>query len=156
MKNLDDVMLSHIQHIIFVEMRPFSYLDFRNFKVQGEEYNMKHVTFRNKISKFARDGIAEVDYKSNIAFYSLKGVNFRKKKSIMTSSMTPNHMGINSVIEPNSVITDNHYSSPAICDIIQDIPPHSNALHDIHYRFKVPGHLEYPLLIKEVQTKRRE
>ena len=99
---------------------------------------MQHGTFRNKISRLVRDGIAELEYKSNVAFYTLKGVNFGKKESIMTPSMTPNHMGVRSVIEPNSVIIGNSYSSPAICDIIQDIPPHRNALHDIHYRFKVP------------------
>jgi hypothetical protein len=124
--------------IILNEKRPFSYLDFRSFKEQGEEYNMKHGTFRNKISELTRNGIAELEYKSNVAFYTLKGVNFRKKESIMTPIMTPNHMGVNSVIKPNSVIIGNSYSSPPICDIIHDIPPHSNALHDIHFRFEVP------------------
>lgn len=127
-----------MEYLVFSEKRSFSYLDFRTFKVLGKEYCMQHGTFRNKISRLVRDGVAELDNKSNVAFYSLKGVNFRKKKSIMTPSMTPNHMGVNSVIKPNSVIVDNHYSSPAICDIIHDIPPHSNALHDIHYRFEVP------------------
>jgi len=48
-------------------------------------------------------------------------------------------MGVNSVTEPNSVIIDNTYSSPPlICDIIRNIPPDKNALHDIHYKFKVP------------------
>jgi hypothetical protein len=31
-------------------------------------------------------------------------------------------MGVRSVIERNSVIIDNSYSYPPICDIIQDIP----------------------------------
>jgi hypothetical protein len=138
MKNLDEAMLNHMKRIIYAEKRPFSYLDFGSFKVQGEEYGMEHGTFRNKISKLARDGVAQLEYKSNVAFYTLKGVNFGKKESIMTPSMTPNHMGVNSVIEPNSVIIGNSYSFPPICDIIQDIPPHRNALHDIHYRFEVP------------------
>ena len=138
MKKLDKVMLGHMRYIIYAEKRPFSYLDFSNFNVHSKQYNMQHGTFRNKISRLVRDGIAELEYKSNVAFYTLKGVNFGKKESIMTPSMTPNHMGVNSVIEPNSVIKDNSYSFPPICDIIQDIPPHRNALHDIHYRFEVP------------------
>jgi hypothetical protein len=138
MKKLDKVMLIHMKYIIYAEKRPFSYLDFSSFNVHNKQYNMQHGTFRNKISQLVRDGIAELEYKSNVAFYTLKGLNFGKKESIMTPSMTPNHMGVNSVIEPNSVIMYNHYSSPPICDIIQDIPPHRNALHDIHYRFEVP------------------
>jgi hypothetical protein len=57
---------------------------------------------------------------------------------MMTPSMTPNHMGVNSVTEPNNVIMDNTYPSSPICEIIRAIPPDKNALHDIHYKFKVP------------------
>jgi hypothetical protein len=83
MRKLDEVMLNHINYIIFHEKRPFSYLDFKSFKVQDEEYSVKHGTFRNKISRLVRDGIAELEYKSNIAFYTLKGVNFGKKTTMM-------------------------------------------------------------------------
>jgi hypothetical protein len=34
---------------------------------------MQHGTFRNKISRLVREGIAELEYKSNVAFYTLKG-----------------------------------------------------------------------------------
>jgi hypothetical protein len=61
---------------------------------------------------------------------------------MMTPMMTPNHMGVHSVIKPNSVTMANAdlmgSTSPTICDIIHDIPPHMNALHDIHYKFNVP------------------
>jgi hypothetical protein len=104
---------------------------------------MKHGTFRNKISKLVRAGIAELEFKSNIAFYTLKGTNFGRRKMMMTPTMTPNHMGVYSVIKPNSVIMANtdlmQSASPAILDIIHDIPAHMNALHDIHYRFYVPN-----------------
>jgi hypothetical protein len=142
MAKLDEAMLQRIKHIIFAEKRPFSYLDFQSFRVQGKEYRMKHGTFRNKISKLVRNGIAELECKSNIAFYTLKGMSFQKKKCTMTPSMTPNHMGGHGVIKPNSVIMAKtnlmKSSSPTIYDIIMDIPPDKNALHDIHYRFKVP------------------
>jgi hypothetical protein len=142
MTKLDEAMLNHIKHIIFAEKRPFSYLDFGSFRVQGKEYNLKHGTFRNKISRLVRDGIVELEYKSNIAFYTLKDMNFEKKKKMMTPIVTPHHMGVNSVTEPNSVIMANtdlmKSCSPTLYDIIMDIPPEKNALHDIHYRFKVP------------------
>ena len=78
------------------------------------------------------------DSNLNFAFYTLKRVNFGKTTNMITASMMPNHMGVRSAIEPNSVVIGNSYSSHPICDIIQDIPPHRNALHDIHYRFEVP------------------
>jgi hypothetical protein len=99
---------------------------------------MKHGTFRNKISRLVRGGIAEVAYKSNVAFYTLRGINVIEKKSTMTPLMTPNHMGVNSVIKPNSVTMNNISTSTPILDIIQDIPIEKNALHDIHFRFEVP------------------
>jgi hypothetical protein len=137
MRKLDDAMLDHIKYIIFNERRPFSYLDFRSFSVQGEKYTMKHGTFRNKISRLVRHGITELEFKSNIAFYTLKGTNFGRRKMMMTRSMTPNHMGVCSVTEPQSVIMDSAYPSK-IYNIIRDIPPDKNALHNIHYRFKAP------------------
>jgi hypothetical protein len=139
MKKLYEAMLNHMRYIIFAEKRPFSYLDFRSFKVQGKEYNIKHGTFRNKISKLVRDGTAELEYKTNVAYYTLKGTNFGKKKNAMTPIMTPNRMGANSVIEPNSVIMDDPYTCPPICNIIRDLPQYRNALHDIHFKFEVPG-----------------
>jgi hypothetical protein len=137
MKKLDEVMLSHMKYIVIQEKRPFSYLDFRSFEVQGHVYNMRHGTFRNKISKLVRNEVAELDYRSNVAFYTLKSVNIAKKKHMMTPMMTPNHMVGNSVIKPNSVIMDNTYTSSPILDI-QDIPVEKNALHDIRFRFEVP------------------
>jgi hypothetical protein len=155
MRKLDDAMLDHIKYIIFNERRPFSYLDFRSFSVQGEKYTMKHGTFRNKISRLVRHGIAELEFKSNITFYTLKGTNFGKKKMMMTRSMTPNHMGVTGVIIPDSVTMANtnlmKSSSPTICDIIMDIPPGKNALHDIHYRFKVPDIWNILYLSKKYQ-----
>jgi hypothetical protein len=137
MRKLDDAMLDLIRYIIFDESRPFSYLDFQSFSVQGEKYTMKHGTFRNKISRLVRNGIAELEFKSNNAFYTLKGTNFGRRKMMMTRSMTPNRMGVYSVTEPQSVIMDDTYPS-TISNIIRDIPTDKNALHDIHYRFKVP------------------
>lgn len=139
---LNEAMLNHIRYIVYQEKRPFSYLDFESFKVQYKEYSLKHGTFRNKISRLVRNGTVEVAYKSNVSFYILKGPYIGKKMKMMTPMMTPNHMGVHSVIKPNSVTMANAdlmgSTSPTICDIIHDIPPHMNALHDIHYKFNVP------------------
>jgi hypothetical protein len=142
MRKLDEVMLKHMRHITFNEKRPFSYLDFGYFKVQGKDYGMKHGTFRNKISRLARYGIAQLAYKSNVAFYTLNGVSVGKHTSKMTPTMTRNHMGVNSVIKPHSVIVANtdfaESSPPAISHILSEIPLCKNTLHDIHFKFSVP------------------
>jgi hypothetical protein len=145
MSELEDAMVKHMTYLVYTEKRPFSYRDFMQFEVDGKQHTMTHRTFRNKISDFIKKGIAEVEYKSSIAFYTLKGVSFGKKKKttnmmMMTPLMTPDHMGVNSVINTNGVIIDNSIAdviTPTICDIIQDLPPGCNALHDIHLKFQV-------------------
>jgi hypothetical protein len=133
MRRLGDAMLQHMKHIVLQEKRPFSYLDFRAFKVEGQEHGMKHGTFRNKISELIRYGVAEPDYRSNVAFYTLKGVNFGKKKSMMTPTMTPNHMGVSPVTNTTDVI-----NKTPLYKSIQNLPPEKRALHDIHLKFTVP------------------
>jgi hypothetical protein len=154
MSKLDDAMMQHMKYIVFTEKRPFSYLDFRRFEVDGKEYEMTHGTFRNNISKLKKEGKVELEYKSAIAFYTIKGVNFGKGKHnssarMMTQPMTPNHMGVSSVTgitdsadSSSSVIDPNPNPNldSTICNIIQNLPPNNNnnSLHDIHLKFQVP------------------
>jgi hypothetical protein len=133
MKKLDDVMLSHIKYIVLQEKRPFSYLDFRSFEVAGQVYNIKHGTFRNKISELIRNRVAELDYRSNVSFYTLKGVNFGKKKDTMTLSVTPHYMGVYHVTNASDVMT-----KTPLYMFIQNLQPDRRALHDIHLKFQVP------------------
>ena len=56
---LDYAMKVHMQKIVRGEKRPFSYLDFLEFEVDGKRYSMTHGTFRNKISKLMKDGYAQ-------------------------------------------------------------------------------------------------
>src|SRR5438093_11405868 len=91
-------MKKHINHLVLVEKRPFCFLDFLDFEVDGEHYSMAHGTFRNKISKLVRNGNVELQYYSGLAFYSLKGVNFTKHKR-----MTHDRRAVTSMSSMSSV-----------------------------------------------------
>ena len=88
-------MKKHMNYIIYTENRPFSYRDFNRFEIDGKEYRINHGTFRNKVSKLMKLGKIELEYKSKAAFYTIKGVNFGKRKSNpVIQSMTHNHMEV--------------------------------------------------------------
>ena len=86
MTELDDAMKEHMAYLVCSEHRPFSYKDFRYFVVNQKSYEMKHGTFRNKISNLRQNGEVEIHVKSNPNFYTLKGYRFDNGKS-----MTSNH-----------------------------------------------------------------
>ena len=126
-------------YIVLVEKRPFSFKDFIRFEVNGKEYKMEHGTFRNKISKFNRNGVIELVYNSHIAFYTLKGDNFGK------SSITHDHTG--GTISYNSsnrnsnndisITNHNHRSGNGyLYDLIMNLPLEHNSIHDIRLIFK--------------------
>ena len=60
---------------------------------------MKRGTFRNKISKLMMMGVVELECNSGLAFYTLKGIHFGKKRQKMTQLMTSNRMGVISVTD---------------------------------------------------------
>jgi hypothetical protein len=134
---LDEAMLNHMRYLVFTEGRPFSYLDFQSFELNGKTYGMSHGTYRNKIVRFRRAGMAETEYNAGVAFHTLKGVHSgKRKKMIMTPSMTPNHMGVSpvtGVIDRRDEIT-----KTAIYKAIQELPPEQKSVHDIHLTYKVP------------------
>ncbi len=117
MSALDQAMISHMRHIVNEDYRPFSYQDFLIFEVDGKRYSMAHGTFRNKISKLIKQGIAELSYNSHLSFYTLRGKPFGKL-------MTRDHMGV---------------SSDPLCRYIQNLPLGKESIHDIRLRFKVPN-----------------
>ncbi len=81
---------------------------------------MKPKTYRNKISKLKKDGIVELDFKSSIAFHTLKGHRFGKV-------VTPCHTG---------VTTSNN---DPIYNMIKNLPMDKQSIHDIHLKFKAPN-----------------
>jgi hypothetical protein len=145
MTELDDAMQEHMAYSVFVEHKPFSYLDFLSFKVNGIEYNMSHGTFRNKISKLIAADKAELVCNSGLGFYSLKGIQVQKKL------MTPNHMGVYSCHRCHYHQQGNSHaddygdadaviapSLPSLYGLIQDLPLDKRSLHDIRLRFEIP------------------
>jgi hypothetical protein len=95
---------------------------------------MRHGTYRNKISNMSKAGIVVTEYNAGVAFHTLKGVNFNKKKQkTMTPSMTPNHMGVS----PVTNVTEDITKTP-LYRSIQKLSPEQKALHDIHLKFQVP------------------
>jgi hypothetical protein len=137
MKGLDDVMLNRIRYLVLTEHRPFSYLDFCSKEVKGQPYAMAHGTFRNKVLELRKLGRVEQEYNAGTAFYTLNGVHFgKRKKKMMTPSMTPNHMVVSPV---TSVIDkDDEISNTAIYKAIQELPPEQKSVHDIHLTYTVP------------------
>ena len=82
--------------IVFLEHRSFSYCDFCSEEVKGQPYAMAHGTFRNKIRERKQLGMVEVVCNSGVAFYTLSGMHFGKRRK--SKMMTPNHMvGLGSI-----------------------------------------------------------
>jgi hypothetical protein len=116
MSELDEAMLTHMNYLINVEKRPFTFKDFVSFYVDGKEYNMKHGTFRNKISLLKKpDKVKFVFNSAGLTFYTLKGV-------IVGKPISSNHMGVS-------------YNNP-FYRFIQDLILDNNSIHDIHLKFK--------------------
>jgi hypothetical protein len=81
LSELHDAIMQHMSCLVLTEKRLFSHRDFVSFKIDGKEYGIIHGTFRNKVSKFVKSGIVELEYRSTLAFYTIKGVNFGKIKN---------------------------------------------------------------------------
>jgi hypothetical protein len=94
-------------------------------------------------------GKVEREYISGLAFYTIKGVNFGRRKhmparmmTMMTQPMTPNHMEVSSVTTvtdsaASSIIEPNPNLHHTICNIIQNLSPNNNSVHDTHLKFHV-------------------
>lgn len=128
MSTLTEAMIIHMHYLIYEEQRPFSYLDFLKFEVDGLKFKMTHGTLRNNISSLMKEGLVEVSYKSHITFYTLRGVKFGKASRL---AMTDNHM----LVTPN---TTKQLGSNPVYRIIKDLPLETNSVHDIRLKFHVP------------------
>ncbi|MGH9926221.1 MAG: hypothetical protein ACRD5B_12680, partial [Nitrososphaeraceae archaeon] len=73
-----NAMRKKIREIVILEERPFSFLDFKSFEVDGMRYELKHGVVRNYLSKLTRSGEIKFAYNSGVAFYTLPGKNFTK------------------------------------------------------------------------------
>jgi hypothetical protein len=129
-------MIMHMKYLVLQEHRPFSCTDFMRFEVNGKEYSIAHGTFRNNISCLIKEGLFEIAYRSNIAFYTLRGVKFGKASRI---AVTGNHTGVPySSASVSSVSTSSSLSSNPIYRSIKDLPLDKRSVHDLHLRFASP------------------
>jgi len=121
-------MKRQMERIVRCEYRPFSYLDFESFEVDGQYYAVPHGTCRNVFSRFVKWGIIELDYNSKVSYYTLKGHRFAK------NLMTRNHMGISSVIPVTGVIG---IEMDKLFGYLRTVPLDQSSVHDIHLKFTV-------------------
>lgn len=108
-------------YIVFIEKRPFSHIDFREFEVEGSRYKMAYGTFRNKISKLRRIGEVEVDYNSTNTYYTLPGQRFGKNK---TKSMTRDHRVVR---------------NDPFCTMLRNLPLGKQGIHNVRIKFHAVG-----------------
>jgi hypothetical protein len=134
LSDLIDAMVIHIHHLVNEEQRPFSYLDFIIFEVEGREFKMTHGTFRNNVSSLIKEGLVEVSYKSSITFYTLRGIKFDKASRF---AMTGNRTGVASSPISISPVQASISSNP-LYRILKDLPLDQSSVHDIHLRFVSP------------------
>jgi hypothetical protein len=85
----DIAMKKHMEHIVKVEDRPFSVVDFDQFEVAGKLHHVSKGTFRNKMSEWKEKGEVILQYTDTYAYYSLPGYEFSK-----SSLMTKDHEGL--------------------------------------------------------------
>jgi len=126
--DLEDAMLKNMEYIVRVEGRTFSYIDFKEFELDGLYYTVPHGTCRNKFSKFVKMGLIEIENNSKVSFYTLPGHRFGK------SSMTRNVMGISPVI-PVTGVTG--IEMDKLFEYLQTVPSEQASVHDIHFKFTV-------------------
>ena len=137
---LENAMLKHMKKIVYEESRPFSFLDFMEFEVDGKPYSARRGTIRNKFSKFAKEKKIEFCYNDGVAFYTLAGKQFGKNKL-----MTPNHTDTSTIINYN---TDKRsllksIKQHPIYKLIQYIPFGKRSIHDLHLTFESKGLWRY-------------
>ena len=136
MSKLDDAMIKHMQYIVNSEYRPFSYIDFLDFKVNGHSYNSKHGTIRNKFSKFHNEGKIEFCYTDRIAFYSLPGRKFGKDK-LMTDNHTEDVINYN--YSNNKYNLYKSIRKNPLYNIIKHMSFGKRSIHDIYLSFQSNG-----------------
>jgi hypothetical protein len=133
----DDAMLKHIEYVNSHEKRAICVLDCRRFEVDDKEYEMTSGTFRNKISKFLKEGKVVFQFRSGHSYYSLPGYKF-------TKSMTDDHVGVPVKIGRQT----------PIYKLLKDRPREKQSVHDIRLTFVAKGiwkHVssKFPICINE-------
>jgi hypothetical protein len=127
MSKLWDAMKLKIKEIVLIQDRPFSYIDFAEFEIGGQNYKMSHGTFRNNISRLKKAGEVELAVRSKPACYTILGKKFSK-------AMTHDHM-----VALNTIIPEHLLKDTPIYRWFKNKPIQRQALHDIRLIFKAAG-----------------
>lgn len=119
MSNLDDIMEERMAQLVFMEHRAFCYRDFSEM--------MAHKTYRNKISAFKKADKVELDFKSSMAFHTLKGHRFGKSGASNQTGASISH-------------------NDPVFQMIKNLPMDKQCVHDIHLKFTASDAYEnFPL-----------
>lgn len=118
MTKLDDALEQRMAFIVLHEQRPFSFKDLLHFEWEGMEYKLAYGTIRNKISEYSDKGLIELDYRTSVAYYTLKKHRFGRRP------MTSDHTVV--------------YNDP-FYRMLQDLPLGKQSIHDVRLRFSVPN-----------------
>jgi len=141
-----------MEHLCIIEQRPFSYIDFLEFKVDGNSYRMTHGTFRDKISILMKRGKVGWICDSPQGFYIIKG-----SEQNLNSVITDDHTGVNhhnhrimnqSRDLVNEILFDDGSIRPKnpriitnnpLYKYVRSIPFGQRSIHDIRLRFEAHG-----------------
>jgi hypothetical protein len=140
-----NAMRKKIMQIVIQDERPFSFIDFKSFEIDGKRYELEHGTIRNYFSRLTKVGEIEFAYNSGVAFYTLPGKKF-------TKDVTANHVGgsYSSSLSLHQLPIKN----TPIYKWIKNRRFDKQALHDIRLTFEAKGiwtifHAIYPNLVND-------
>jgi hypothetical protein len=148
----EEAIYEQMAYIVFEERRPFCSNDFIRFDHNGTEYTLSEGSIRNIFWKFNKEGRIELDFRTNFAYYSLKGHKFGK------NSITLNHTwGKSPPISPNhplyKVLKNQIWAKEACHNIrlrVDDVPDIYNTV--LKHRFPtnpVSQDIQVPYPIKD-------
>jgi hypothetical protein len=123
MSDLDIALWKRITHIVKMEGRSFSYLDFvPAFKIDEREFTISQNTFRNKVSYLLKHRELEPVCYSPQGFYTLRGLKVPKP-------ITVDRIGVPLPAQ----LKYTFYRS------VKNLPFGQKSLHNIRLRFKAKG-----------------
>ena len=127
MMNGLDAIRRRIREILVIDDRPFSFIDFLDFELDGVKYKFAHGTVRNYFSKLTKSGDIEFAYNSGIAFYTLPGRKFAKQ-------VTGSHMG-----GPSLLLHQLPIRNTPIYKWLRNRRFDKQALHNLRITFEADG-----------------
>lgn len=132
--NAEEVLLNKMVDIVFVEKRPFCFIDFLSFEHEGQQFKFEHDTIRNIFSKLQRRGDIEYEYRSGPSFYTLPGIKFGKSMTVnhTEEGTSLSHDGSSSFGSSGTHLTQKQRT---FLQYLREIPMDKPAIYDIRLSF---------------------